>query len=285
MKGQNKKTTIRNLIIFTIVVITSGWLGRGLDVLMGNPSKDSLGMLLWLIIPLAASLLLRTFAGDGWKDIGIKPSFKKNVTWYIIALCIFPIVTILNLFIGNSLGWITFSNFKLSLFFQAFLGAILPNFFKNIPEEFVWRGYLAPKVYSLNLNDFMLYCIVGLVWGLWHIPYYLFFLDSATFQSVTMLNIAVFIPLSIIVMISWSVVFVELRLLTNSVWPVVLMHMIEDAFVNPLFLGGFIQIIQSKDLLISPIYGIVSIVFYTAIGFGLRQLRKKRNSSFKNENT
>lgn len=283
MKGQNRTTTIRNLIIFTIVVIASGWLGRGLDVLMGNSSQDSLGMLLWLVLPLVASLLLRGFAGDGWKDIGIKPFFRRNVNWYIIALFVFPVVTILVLFIGNSLGWITSTNFKLSLFFQAFLVALLPNFLKNIPEEFVWRGYLAPKVFSLKVNDFVLYCVVGLVWGIWHIPYYLFFLDTASFQSVTMLSIAVFIPLSIIVMISWSIVFVEFRLLTNSVWPVVLMHMIEDAFVNPLFVDGHIQIIQGKDLLISPIFGFISIIFYTAIGLGLRKLRKGRNSLFKEE--
>ena len=284
MKDQIKKTTIRNLIIFTIIVISSGWLGRGLDLLMGNPSKDSLGMLLWLVLPLVASLLLRAFAGDGWKDIGIKPSLKKNVTWYIIAIFIFPVVTTTSLFIGKSLGWITFSNFNLSLFLQAFVGALLPNFLKNIPEEFVWRGYLAPKVISLKLNDFAIYGIVGLVWGAWHIPYYLFFLDRTAFQSVTMLSLLVFIPLSIVVMISWSVVFVELRLLTNSVWPAVLMHMIEDAFVNPLFTDGFIQIIQGRNLMISPIYGIISITFYTAIGLGLRKLRKTRNSQLKSEN-
>lgn len=165
------------------------------------------------------------------------------------------------------------------MFSQAFLVALLPNFIKNIPEEFVWRGYLTPKVSSLNLNDFVLYFIVGIIWGVWHIPYYLFFLDHTAFQSVSLLSrLGIFIPLAIVVMISWSIVFVELRLLTNSVWPAVLMHMVEDAFVNPLFIGGFIQIIQGKDLLISPIYGVISIILYTVIGLGLRHLRKKRNS-------
>lgn len=79
MEYKDKTTTIRNLTIFTILVIASGWIGRGLDILMGNPSKDSLGMLLWLIIPLVVSLLLRAFAGDGWKDIGIKPFFKRTL--------------------------------------------------------------------------------------------------------------------------------------------------------------------------------------------------------------
>ncbi|MTI68363.1 MAG: CPBP family intramembrane metalloprotease [Firmicutes bacterium] len=281
MEKNIKKITIRNLIIFTVVVTASGWIGRGLDILMGNPSKDSLGMLLWLIIPFIISLFLRTFAGDGWSDIGIKPFFKNNIIWYIIAVFIFPVVTIIDLFIGNSLGWINFSNFKLGLFLQFFSGLLIFNFFKNILEEFAWRGYLAPKVLLLNLNDFATYILVGIVWGIWHIPYYLFFLDTLEYQSVSMQSLSVFIPLSVVVMISWSISFVELRRLTNSVWPVVLMHMVEDAFVNPLFIYGLIEISPGKDLFISPIYGILSIISFIAIGLGLRQLRKKRNTPIK----
>ena len=155
----------------------------------------------------------------------------------------------------------------------------MPNFIKNIPEEFAWRGYLTPKVFLLKVNDVLLYLVVGIIWGVWHIPYYLFFLDTAAFQSVTTLGTGIFIPLSIVVMISWSIVLVELVLITNSVWPVVLAHIIEDAFVNPLFIEGHVQILHGKELLVSPIYGIISIIFYVAIGIALRQLRKRRNSS------
>jgi hypothetical protein len=79
-------------------------------------------------------------------------------------------------------------------------------------------------------------------------------------------------------MISWSVVFVELRLLTRSVWPAVLIHTIEDAFVNPLLLGGFVIMAHGKELLISPVIGIVAIIFYLVIGFGLRKLRRQRGA-------
>jgi membrane protease YdiL (CAAX protease family) len=282
IQNQSNRTTIRNLAIFIIVVLGIGWIGRGLDVLMDNPASEGLGILLWIITPLGASLVLRTFAGDGWKDFGIKPNFKGNVSWYVIALLVYPVLTALVLVIGSGLGLITFPNLSLNtlrLVFQVFALGLLPQFIKNIFEEAAWRGYLAPKVYSLRLNDFVGHLIVGLVWGAWHIPYYLFFLDRAVLQNFTTLDLAAFIPLSIVVMISWGMVYGEIRLLTNSIWPAVLMHMVEDAFLNQLFTENHIRIVPGTDWLVSPVNGLISIFLFIALGVGLRQLRKRKNVS------
>jgi hypothetical protein len=273
------RATVRNLVIFTITVAAIGWIGWGLDRLMGNQASESLGMLLWIITPLAATLLLRAFAGDGWKDFGIKPRIKGNVVWYIIGLLVFPTVTALVLLIGGIFGLITFPNLSLSNFeplLQVFALGLLPMFFKNILEELPWRGYLTPKIYSLRLNDFVGHLIVGLIWAVWHLPYFLFFLDRAVIQSYTSLNLTAFILMAIVAMISWAIVFGEIRLLTNSVWPVVLMHMVEDAFLNPLLLDGYIQVTPGMDWLISPGVGILSILFFTVIGIGLYQCRKRK---------
>ena len=281
IQNQSNRTTIRNLAIFIIVVLGIGWIGRGLDVLMDNLASEGLGILLWIITPLGASLVLRTFAGDGWKDFGIKPNFKGNVSWYVIALLVYPVLTALVLVIGSGLGLITFPNLSLNtlrLVFQVFALGVLPQFIKNIFEEAAWRGYLAPKVYSLRLNDFVGHLIVGLVWGAWHIPYYLFFLDRAVLQNFSTLDLAAFIPLSIVVMISWGMVYGEIRLLTNSIWPAVLMHMVEDAFLNQLFTENHIRIVPGTDWLVSPVNGLISIFLFIALGVGLRQLRKRKMS-------
>ena len=280
-QSKNDKVTIRNLAIFIIVVLTVGWIGRLLDVLLDNPASEGLGILLWIIAPLGVSLILRTFAGDGWKDIGIKPNLKGNALWYVIALLVYPGLTALVLLIGHGLHLIQFPNLSLyaiGLVIQAFALGIIPQFIKNIFEEVAWRGYLAPKVYSLNLNDFAGHFIVGLVWGAWHIPYYLFFLDRAVLLNFTTLNLAVFIPLSIVVMISWAMVYGEIRLLTNSIWPAVLMHTVEDAFLNQLFTQHHINIIPGTDWLISPMNGLISIFFFIVIGVGLRQIRMRKVS-------
>jgi hypothetical protein len=275
------RRTLRNLSIFTTLVLASGWLGRGLDALMGNPSAESLGMLLWILMPLGVSLLLRAFAGDGWKDFGIRPNFKGNWLWYLVAILVFPLMTALVLMLGSALGWVRFpdlSGITLGLLLQAFALGLVPQFIKNIFEEAPWRGYLAPKVYSLGLHDFAGHAIVGLVWGAWHIPYYLFFLDRAVLSSFSTLDLWIYIPLAIWVMISWAVVYGEIRLLTNSFWPAVLMHMVEDAFLIQLFLGNHIQIVPGTDWLISPMNGLLMSFFFIVLGIGLRQYRKRRMS-------
>ena len=281
IQNMRNKITIRNLTIFIILVLASGWLGRGLDVWMGNSAAESLGMLLWIITPLGVTLLLRTFVGDGWKDFGIKPNFKENWAWYVVAILVFPALTAIVLIVGGSLGFITFPNFSvntLGLLLQAFALGLLPQFIKNIFEEAPWRGYLAPKVYSLGLNDFVGHAIVGLVWGAWHIPYYLFFLDHAMLSNFTTLDLALYIPLAIWVMISWAIVYGEIRLLTNSFWPAVLMHMVEDAYIIQLFTGNHIQIMPGTDWLVSPMNGLLMSFFFIALGVVLRQFRKRTMS-------
>lgn len=274
-KDAKRKITVRNLTIFTIVVLLSGWIGHALNVLMDTSSEESLGMLLWLVAPLLATLCLRAFAGDGWYDTGIKPLFRGNVKWYVVSLLIFPVLTLAIISIGNVFGWITLSGFNVSQFLQIFALALIPNFLKNIPEEFVWRGYLTPKLASLKINDFSIYLIVGLIWGLWHLPYYLYFLDSEIIKGFTSLSLEVFIPLCIVATIAWAIVFVEIWFLTRSVWPVVLMHMVEDAFVNTLVLDSSFQISGGRELLIHPVIGIISILLYVVVGLSLRKIRLK----------
>ncbi len=281
-QNQSNSITIRNLAIFTIVVLAIGWIGRGLDVMMGSPSTEGLGILLWLITPLVASLLLRAFAGDGWKDFGIKPNFKGNLVWYLVALLVYPVLTALVLVAGRGVGLIAFPGLSLTtlaLILQTFALGAPQSFIKNIFEEAAWRGYLAPKVYSLGLNDYIGHLIVGFVWGAWHITYYLYYLDRAVLQEFTTLNLATFIPVSIVTMIAWAMVYGEIRLLTNSIWPVVLMHTVEDAFLNQLFTDHHIQIVPGTDWLVSPVNGLISILLFITLGVGLRRLRKRKMST------
>ena len=280
LQNQSNRRIIRNLVIFTIFVLAIGWIGWGLDLLMGTPlASEGLGILLWIASPLVLSLLLRTFAGDGWQDFGIKPNFKGNVSWYVVALLVYPVATAFILGIGRGFGLITFPNPSLGalgMFFLVFALAFPRNIIKNFFEEVAWRGYLAPKVYSLGLNDYVGHLIVGLVWGAWHIPYYLYYLDRAVLQDFTTLNLAMYIPLAILVGISWAFVYGELYLLTNSIWPAVLMHTVEDALLFTLVLDGHIQILPGTDWLISPMNGLICVIFFLGIGIGLRQLRIRR---------
>jgi len=269
-------TTKRNLFIFTVFVLGIAILASIIEPFTvppsAKPGTSGLGQPLWLISPLVIMLLLRLFGGDGWSDLGIRPNFKENGFWWLVSILIFPVVITATVIIGVLLGGL---KLELSMF-SVFLVALLPGFisalFKNIFEEFTWRGYLAPKVYSLKLNIWLSHAIVGLVWGVWHLPFVLVFWPYLTPNMLWY-----FVPLLLIGTISQSVVYGEIRLATVSVWPAWIMHTIGNAIGNTLLLSEFIKLNPGKELLFSPgAEGISSIILMFAIGYWLHHQRKNR---------
>ena len=271
-KDLENKRIIRNVVIFAVVVAASGWLGYGLDRWMNNPPTQRLGMLLWLILPLGTVLLLRAFAGDGWNDFGLGPAFKGNAIWYGFSLLIFPVVGGLVLLIGAMFGLFTFPNFSMALLFSVFGSGLLPSFLKNIFEEFSWRGYLTPKLNSLGLNAYAGYVITGLIWGSWHIAYWLYFLGPVQVRLASGQSLATFIPLGFVNLIAFSVAYGEIRLITNTVWPLVLMHTIGNALIDPLVGQGLVHLAKGSSL--APLFqSILTPVFFLAIGIWLHERR------------
>ena len=81
-----KSNTFRNVAIFSLAAISCGWIGVGLNQLLGEPSNlESLGSLIFIATPIVCMLLLRLLGGDGWKDLPLKPRFKQNAS--LVYLC------------------------------------------------------------------------------------------------------------------------------------------------------------------------------------------------------
>ena len=276
-----RRRTTRNLAIFIAVTLGIGWLGRLLDLVTGRPSTQGLGILLWLLAPAGVAVYLRTFGGDGWRDSGITPNVRGNVRWYVVALLVYPVLTVVVAGVGSHLGLITIGGLSwatVAAILQTSALGLAPQVLKNIFEESAWRGYLAPKIHGLGWNDYLGHAVVGLVWGGWHIPYYLYFLDRSVLQQFTDLRVAAFIVTAIGVMVAWAIVYGELLLLTRSIWPAVLTHSVEDAFVNPLFTQQWIVVHPGADWLVSPVNGIISVALFVGFGVGLNRHRRTRGS-------
>jgi membrane protease YdiL (CAAX protease family) len=269
----------RNLVIFGFIVLASGWVGMLVDrVLKDQPEGNTLGMGLWLVMPLVTVIVLRFFAGDGWKDSGFHLRFSGNLRWYLTALLVFPIITAIVLLIGVLLGWVNLSNLQATPSFAGvFLGLLLGQFIKNIFEEAVWRGYLTSKLVQLKLKDWHIYGIAGAIWGGWHIPYYLYFLPTSDMYSVLPVDKLTFTAVAIISMIGWSIMFVELFRVTGSIWPCIMMHSVEDSLINPLVIDGYISISEGKEWLISPIAGILTTLLYVGVGLMVRTIRLRQS--------
>ena len=166
----NKKT-LRNVILFSLVAISCGWIGVGVNQLLGEPSNlESLGSGIFIATPIVCMILLRLLGGDGWKDFLLKPRFKQNTRWYIFAIAVYPVVIGITLFVGSLLGWVDVSKFSVAAYFPVFAAAFLPIFIKNIFEETAFRGYLTVKMEQLTKNEWVIYLVVAFVCQIWHLP-------------------------------------------------------------------------------------------------------------------
>jgi hypothetical protein len=276
-----QKRTVRNLIIFVTCIIVIPWLGYSLDIARGtNPhdQNNSLGWLFFIVTPLLVSLLLRAFAGDGWRDAGLKPIFKGNGKWYLFALLFHPISILFILLIATAFGTISIpdlSGAKFALIGQAILVASIPSFIKNIFEEFAWRGYLAPKMQSVVKNSLVGHVLVGIIWLTWHLPYYLVLLAPTVLQNATTLSFGLFMFMGLLGIIPTAIIYGELRALTNSVWPAVLIHVTANVFFDALITQKFFNFSSTvAELVFSPaLFGIVIIFLNLAVGLWLYRTR------------
>lgn len=263
------------LVVFTFVTITAGGLGYLLDqILTEQPEGNSLGMGLWLVLPLLTGIVLRSINKD-LNQIGVRPNFKNNMKWYTVAVLVFPCTMLICITIAKAAGGLIVGQIEAGTLLVLMITTFLANCIKNIFEEFAWRGCLVPYLEKTGMNDWILYFTSGLIWGMWHITYYMFFLPDEYFTEISRPMMAV---VGIVLMIFWSPLFVELRRLTKSVWPCVILHSMEDAVPTMLFVtANVFRIKENYADMLDPIRGIVPTALIFVIGLGLRSYRIKKS--------
>ena len=275
----NEKMSKRDkitLAIFIFITITAGFFGYLLDqVLTDQPEGKSLGMGIWLVLPFSTGTVLRIINKD-MKQMGVRPYFKHNLKWYAVAVLAFPGIMMIIIIVAEIAGSLIVGEIELKALFVLMVTTFLANCIKNIFEEFAWRGCLVPYLEKAGMNDWFLYFSSGLIWGMWHISYYMFFLPDEYFTEISR---PMMVVVGIVLMIFWSPLFVELRRLTKSVWPCVILHSMEDAVPNMLFVtANVLQIKEEYSVMLDPISGILPTMLVFLMGLGLRKCRMKRES-------
>jgi membrane protease YdiL (CAAX protease family) len=267
--------SIRNIIIFVIVAVSCGWFAGWVNTQIPSPSpQQSLGILIWITMPLLTSLLLRGFGGDGWSDFGLRLNIKGNWGWYALSILIYPVAIIITLGLSTLFGASSHER-SFSDLLPIILFGLAASLIKNIGEEFAWRGYLTPRFKALGLGDFANHMLTALIWGTWHIPYWIFFLGEDVIKSYTDIGMTWFIILGIVGIFPTALVFGELRLKTNSVWPAYIAHNITNVISVQLVIEGFVKFKPNAEFIFSPnTDGIVMMVMFWAVGFWM--LRKQR---------
>ena len=69
--------------------------------------------------------------------------------------------------------------------------------------------------------------------------------------------------------------YTEIFRIAKSVWPLVIMHTMEDAVINPLLLLGFVSVEKNQAFLFSLSVGMILTAFYFTVGLVIRKWRGK----------
>ena len=271
--GAPAVSPLTRLVVFSVVALGSGWIGLLVDDALGTAhSLKGQGSLVWIMTPLLVGAVLAL------SDPSLRRSYA--VSWlpgrlraYGVAIGVFPLSFVVAIAVGWAAG--VLSPGGLGAFGSAVAVNVLPTVLKNIAEEGAWRGYLTPGLLRRRLPDPAVWLVVGVVWGAWHLPYYLWFLDESLIRSVYDVPPIIFALIAVPVTICWVPLFTELRILSGSIWPGLIAHSIASLSHTPLTLGG-LPIKPGWGLLVSPMVGIIPNAIVLAAGLGLWARRTGR---------
>jgi len=180
---------IRNLILFYVVAFGFSWafwIPEALffaGILPASPITDFLtspdNPAAWG--PMVAALLL-TYKKGGLSGVrnllarGVDRKFKP--IWYAVIFLLMPLITFISLLAAMGLeGYVPvfeWIEFPIALIIAFFYILLLGG---PLQEEFGWRGYALDR-FQGRFDALTSSLIVGLMWGLWHLP--LFFMPTHT---------------------------------------------------------------------------------------------------------
>jgi len=248
------RMTKNQIVLFTTIMLVIGLVCRISDPSLKDFNNQNLATLLWLISPFFLMLIFRGINKD-WRSFGVRFQFKKNWTWYIISLLLYPIIIGLILTIGAIAETIEFTN-SFSVLTNSALASIIPLFIKNIFEEFTWRGYLTPQFAKMGMSRFMNHIMVGIIWALWHLP----FLDLMI-RSYSQLSLWVAFPLMFTGIIVTAFVYGEIRIGSSTIWTVIILHTAGNTITNPLISMNIIKLVSGTEYIASPTIDNMAYIF------------------------
>jgi hypothetical protein len=108
----------------------------------------------------------------------------------------------------------------------------------------------------------------------WHLPYYYYYLDRATLDSVLTTSLPVFLLIGYLVMFPAAFLFGELRLVSKSVWPVFVLHNVVNALSLPLLINDFIKVNGPLGFIFTPTNeGVITSTLFGVAGWMLYKYR------------
>lgn len=216
-----KQNPVPAFFVLTFLIAWSLWLPLGIFA-----SEHYVLSLPGVWAPTISAFVL-TWITDG--KVGLKNFMKKilrwrvGFQWYLVVLFGIASISYLAAAIGTVFG---FSTPEISLPYgmprQALIG-FLPIFFLTnlfvggpIAEDIGWRGYILSKL-SEKMTVLKASLLIGIVWAIWHLPYFIFPTWRSAVGNIPFLWFALLTT-------SWSVLFAWVYVNTESVLMPILFH-------------------------------------------------------------
>jgi membrane protease YdiL (CAAX protease family) len=290
--GNNMETKLdtRRIVIFLGFTFGIAWLSGLVIYLNGgltNSPQIAPGVTLALVLmatvymgaPALGNILTRLLTREGWKDMGLRPNFRKGwrfwlVAWFlpvvmtlpgaVLFFVLFPqyfdasLSTMQQLMAASPSSLSSLSPWTVLIIqlAQGVLLAPLINFVFTFGEEFGWRAYLLPKLMLLGGRKAML--LMGVIWGIWHWPVifmgyeYGFYYPGYPWAGPLLF---IWVTFGLGTFLSW------LTLRSKSVWPAVIGH----AAINGVAGVAVFAIAGEPNMLLGPLpVGIIG-----SLGFAL----------------
>ncbi|MFC3818817.1 CPBP family intramembrane glutamic endopeptidase [Planomonospora venezuelensis] len=277
-----------NFAVFSAVAVGGGWLFAAMDRATGeavgtgsvtSTSGGTNGQGLWIAVPALTALALHFLSRDGAGPLGLTPRFAGRVRWFGFAAGFSLVTTAVAVAAPAATGVATFSAApsagapSLPVAFATTLGFLVV---KNLLEEFIFRGYGTRTAMALGLRGVAPHLLVGLVWGLWHLPLYTVWMSQEDFRRSTSLPWALYLPFFFAGIMALSVLYGEMRVRTGSIWPGVVLHTVSNALVTPLLLNGHVSYEGHGDALfgLAP-NSVVSVLLFGGAGLLLLHRRNR----------
>jgi uncharacterized protein len=195
------KLDVRRIGIFLAFAFGIAWLtGLAIYLTGGLANSPKIGSILslaaillagpYMFAPALANLLTRLVTREGWKDMKLRPNFRKGWPYWLAGWLLPPLLTV----VGGAVFYLIFPQYfdstlpyvrdilaktgqtfpfsiQTLVLVQAAASIIQAPIFNSLftfGEEFGWRGYLLPKLMVLGPRKALL--AIGVIWGVWHWP-------------------------------------------------------------------------------------------------------------------
>jgi uncharacterized protein len=193
-----------SIIVFTILAYLFTWL------VWGSAAAQARGLLGWHIpgifafIGVATAAYISAALEGGWpavRDLLARlVRWRFQPVWYGVAILLLPLLAGL----AAAAGALFIPSHPARIGQDLALSAAVLYFFTNLPnmwltEETAWRGFALPRL-QRKYTALGASLIVGLVWGLWHLP---LFLTPGSFQAAMPFGGFVVAALAISVLTTW----------------------------------------------------------------------------------